>query len=51
MSLTDSEIRTAKPPAKTVKMFDSGGLYLELTPAGGKWWRWKYRVGGKETRL
>ncbi len=28
-----------------------GGLYLEVNPAGGKWWRWKYRYGGKEKRL
>ena len=27
------------------------GLYLEVSPAGGKWWRWKYRSGGKEKRL
>ena len=32
-------------------MFDAGGLYLEVAPAGGKWWRWKYRYGGKEKRL
>src|SRR5262249_37601939 len=29
----------------------SGGLYLEVNPAGGKWWRWKYRFGHKEKRL
>jgi hypothetical protein len=32
-------------------MFDSGGLYLEVSPAGGKWWRWKFRVAGTEKRL
>ncbi|MBM4298416.1 MAG: DUF4102 domain-containing protein [Deltaproteobacteria bacterium] len=32
-------------------MFDAGGLYLEVAPAGGKWWRWKYRFAGKEKRL
>ena len=26
-------------------------MYLEISPAGGKWWRWKYRYGGKEKRL
>ena len=31
-------------------MFDGGGLYLEIAPAGGKWWRLKYRFGGKEKR-
>jgi hypothetical protein len=32
-------------------MFDGGGLYLEVRPAGGKWWRFKYRFGGKEKLL
>jgi hypothetical protein len=32
-------------------MFDSGGLYLEVAPGGGRWWRWKNHYGGKEKRL
>jgi integrase len=32
-------------------MFDGGGLYLELSPAGGKWWRLKYRYDEKEKRI
>ncbi|WP_165078322.1 MULTISPECIES: integrase arm-type DNA-binding domain-containing protein [unclassified Desulfovibrio] len=51
MPLTDTAIRTAKPQTKTVRMFDGGGLYLELAPSGGKWWRLKYRVEGKEKRI
>ena len=51
MPLTDIKIRSAKPRDKAYKLFDSGGLYLEVTPAGGKYWRWKYRFGGKEKRL
>ena len=51
MPLTDTAVRTAKPGAKPVKMFDGGGLYLEVAPSGGKWWRLKYRVGGKEKRI
>ncbi len=51
MPLTDIKIRSAKPRTKTFKLFDSGGLYLEVSPAGGKWWRWKYRFAGKEKRL
>lgn len=51
MPLTDTAVRSAKPQAKTAKLFDGGGLYLEVNPAGGKWWRWKYRFGGKEKRL
>ena len=51
MPLTDTSIRSAKPKDKTFRLFDSGGLYLEINPSGGKWWRWKYRVSGKEKRL
>ncbi|MCH7571024.1 MAG: DUF4102 domain-containing protein, partial [Deltaproteobacteria bacterium] len=51
MPLTDTAIRSAKPKDKTFKLFDGGGLYLEVNPAGGKWWRWKYRFAGKEKRL
>jgi integrase len=32
-------------------MFDAGGLYLEVAPSGGKWWRLKYRFAGKEKRI
>ena len=32
-------------------MFDGGGLYLEISPSGGKWWRFKYRFAGKEKRI
>jgi integrase len=51
MPLTDTAIRTAKPTAKPQRLFDGGGLYLEVSPAGGKLWRLKYRHGGKEKRL
>ncbi|MGC8508962.1 MAG: tyrosine-type recombinase/integrase, partial [Thiomonas sp.] len=51
MPLTDTAIRNAKPGAKSVKMFDGAGLYLEVTPAGGKLWRLKYRFMGAEKRL
>lgn len=53
MPLSDTAIRKAKPQAKAFKLFDGGGLYVEVTPSGGKWWRWKYRrpVTGKENRL
>lgn len=51
MNLTDVAIRQAKPGSKRVRMFDGDGLYLELSPAGGKWWRFKYRYAGRERRL
>lgn len=51
MPLTDTAIRTAKPQAKPYKLADGGGMYLEVAPSGGKWWRLKYRYEGKEKRL
>jgi len=51
MRLTDITIRRARPSNKTRKLFDGRGLYLEVAPRGGKWWRLKYRFGGKEKRL
>jgi integrase len=51
MPLTDTALRSAKPSQKTVRLFDERGLYLEISPAGGKWWRLKYRYDGKEKRL
>lgn len=51
MPLTDIAIRRAQPGNKARKMFDGGGMYLEVAPSGGKWWRLKYRFGGKEKRI
>jgi hypothetical protein len=51
MPLTDTAIRNAKPGEKAVRLFDGGGLYLEVSLTGGKWWRLKYRFNGKEKRL
>ena len=51
MSLSDTAIRKVKPTEKSQRLCDGGGLYLEVSPAGGKWWRLKYRYGGKEKRL
>lgn len=48
MSLTDVQLRNLSDPGKH---FDGNGLYLELTKAGGRYWRMKYRFGGKEKRL
>jgi len=57
--LTESAVRNAEPgvtpsgkvTTKPYKVGDSGGLYLEVTPTGGKYWRLKYRFRGKEKRL
>ena len=49
--LTIKKIDGAKPKDKAYKLADGGGLYLEVMPTGAKYWRLKYRVGGKEKRL
>lgn len=51
MALTDIAARNAKPKDKPYKLYDSQGLYLNVTPAGGKVWRYKYKVDGKEKLL
>jgi integrase len=51
MALTEVAIRNAKPVSKAYKLADSGGLHLLVTPAGGKLWRLKFRVAGKEKLL
>jgi integrase len=49
--LTDLQIKALKPTLKRQRVFDGGGLYIEISPAGGKLWRLKYRFDGKEKRL
>ena len=51
MALTDVKVRNAKPGEKQVKLSDGDGMYLLVTPNGGKCWRIKYRFGGKEKVL
>jgi integrase len=51
MALTDTAIRNAKPRVKAFRLFDERGMYLEISPSGGKLWRLKYRIDGKEKRL
>ena len=51
MPLTDLVVRNAKPSQKTVRLRDERGLYLEISPKGGKWWRLRYTFQGKENML
>jgi integrase len=51
MPLTATAIRNAKAGKKPLRLYDSGGLYLEISPAGGRWWRFAYRFGGKRKLL
>jgi integrase len=51
MALTDVAIRNAKPGEKPIKLADGAGMFLMITPAGGKLWRLKYRIDGREKLL
>ena len=51
MTLTKTQCREAESRDKTYKLSDGGGLYLEIAPSGGKYWRMKYRFDRKEKRL
>lgn len=51
MKLTDAKLRSLKATGKTQKFSDEGGLYLHLSPSGGKLWRLAYRFGGKQKTL
>lgn len=49
--LSELQVRKAKPTEKPYKLFDERGLYVEVRPNGGKWWRLRYRSAGKERLL
>ncbi|MGQ3676228.1 integrase arm-type DNA-binding domain-containing protein [Xanthobacter sp. TB0139] len=51
MPLTDTQIRKAKPADRLYRLTDGGGLFLAVTPAGGKIWRLRYEIEGKEETL
>lgn len=51
MALSDTALRNAKPGDKPYKLYDERGLYLIVNPSGGKWWRLKYRLDGKEKTI
>ena len=51
MKLTDSFLRKAKPTGKVQKHSDGGGLYLQVTPTGGKLWWMGYRFEDKQKTL
>lgn len=51
MKLTNTACKNIRPGEKSIKLFDGQGLYLEVTPAGNKLWRLKYRYHGKEKRI
>ena len=49
--LSDAQVRKIKPLEKKKRYADEKGLYLEVTPSGGRFWRLKYRFNGRESTL
>lgn len=49
--LTDTAVRNTKPREAAYSLADGGGMYLEVRPTGSRYWRLKYRIGGKEKLL
>jgi len=50
-ALSDTAVRNFKPKAKPFKVADGGGLFIMVTPKGGKLWRWAYRFANKQQTL
>ncbi|RAK01656.1 integrase [Aliidiomarina maris] len=51
MPLTATQINLAKPSDKPYKLYDSHGMFLQVSMSGRKYWRMKYRFAGKEKLL
>jgi len=49
-SLTATQIKNAKPREKKYKLFDGGGLFLQINSNGSKLWRLKYRMNGSNSK-
>lgn len=49
--LSDIKLKSLKPKDKIYALTDEKGLSIEISPKGGRWWRFKYRFDGKQKRL
>ncbi len=49
--ISELKIRASRPKERSYKVWDDRGLYMLVTPAGGRLWRFKYRIGGVEKLL
>ena len=48
MALTDTKVRSAKPEEKEYSLVDGDGMFLLIHPNGSKYWRFRFRFGGKQ---
>lgn len=51
MALTAATIKNTKGRTKPYKLTDGDGLFLYVTPNGGRYWRMNYRYLGKQKTL
>ena len=51
MPLTDTQVRNVKPSDKAIQLVDGFGLYLEIRPTGAKFWRMRFWLDGKDSRM
>ena len=51
MKLTDAKVKNTKPGDRPQRFSDGGGMFLEVTPKGAKYWRLAYRFHGKQKLL
>ena len=51
LALTETAIKAAKPKDKPYMLRDDRGLWLLIVPGGGKYWRLRYWVDGKEKKI
>lgn len=51
MKLTVASIKAAKPADRPYKLGDGAGLHLQVNPNGARWWRYRYRFGGREKMI
>ena len=50
-ALSEARIRASRPKERAYKVFDERGLFMLVTPTGGRLWRFRYRMGGVEKLL
>lgn len=48
MALTDTKVRSAKPEEKEYSLVDGDGMFLLVKPNGSRYWRFRFRFGGKQ---
>lgn len=51
MALTALQVKNAAPRERDYGLADGGGLFLWIRAAGGKSWRFRFRLDGKQSHL